>query len=79
MMGKWLYLLEKILLVAFTVAVVVYILLVFNFWADDWRQFFLGSGNIEWFIYVSLFLFVLTYILRRLLKWEIRSALGRRR
>jgi hypothetical protein len=75
-MKYWLSLLEKIFLIIVAVGIVFYFLLILNFWADGWKGFFLEEGNIENFIYLSLFLFVLTFIFKKLLIWEVHLTLG---
>ncbi len=77
MLRKWLDLAEKLFIVLVAVALVAYILMLLNFWAADWRTLFFSEGNLEMIIYISLFLFVLTYLFKRLLIWEVHLSLGK--
>lgn len=79
MFREWLDLMEKLFLVLVAIALVAYILLLLNFWATEWRGFFFSEGNLEMIVYISLFLFVLTYLFKRLLVWEVHMSLGKGR
>lgn len=70
-MKEMLGLLEKLFILLLGLGIVVYVILAFNIWADPLKSFFTLTGNIENFIYISVFLFVLTYVLRKLLLWEV--------
>ncbi len=76
---KWLGIAERLFLVFFTLAVVIYFTVIFGMWGADWRNFFMLSGNTEMLVYVTLFGFVVALVLKKLLMWEVHLLFPRRR
>lgn len=69
--------LQKAFMVVLAFAVVAYILVSLDWWAADFRVWFLRTGNIEMLIYLSVFIIAITYVLKWFLKKEIRAQVGR--
>jgi len=78
-MNRLLDLIEKVGLVILTLGIVIYVLLASKFWAADLQFFFFKVGDYQTFIFISIGLLVFTYVMKKLLVWEIHSALGLRR
>ena len=78
-MKRWLDLIERVGLVLLTFGVVIYILLASKFWALDFQLYFFRAGDWKSLIYLSIGLLVFSYVLKKLLSWEIHMALGPKR
>ena len=78
-MNRWLDLIERLGLVILTFGVVIYILLASKFWVSDFQFYFFKAGDYMTFIYISLGILVFSWVLKKLLVWEIHSALGPKR
>lgn len=75
-MNKWFDLIEKLALVTITLGIVAYLLLATKFWAADLQFYFFKAGDFGNFIIIGATIFVLSWILKKFLLWEIHSALG---
>lgn len=69
-------LIEKLGLVFLTLGIVTFVLLASKFWAADTQLFFFLVGDYQAFILLSIGLLVFGYVMKKLLVWEIHSALG---
>ena len=78
---------EKIFLFLIALGIVAFMYLSLNVWSDEFKEYFLYMGNIESYIYLTVFIFGVTFIMRWLLikvwklefRQEIRQAKQRRR
>ncbi|MBI2598462.1 MAG: hypothetical protein HYW50_04670 [Candidatus Diapherotrites archaeon] len=75
-MNKWLDLIEKLGLVLLTLGIVMFILLSTKLWASEQQIWFLRAGDYQSVIFISIGLFAFGWALKKLLVWEIHSALG---
>ncbi|MBI5884588.1 hypothetical protein HZB89_00650 [archaeon] len=64
---------ERIALFLLAFLVVVFFTLSAYDWADEWKLYFLRTENIEFYVYVAVFVFILSYVLRKLLVWQARE------
>jgi len=72
-MHKWLVAMEKVSLFLLSLAIVAYVILQMNFILDFWKELYLGAGDIEMFIYLMIALFLISFVFRKLLVWEIHA------
>ena len=78
---------EKIFIFLLALALVGYFSIAFMQWGDVFKDFFLFKGDIESYIYLTVFLLIVSFILRSLLIWmwrlefkeEYKAARRRRR
>ena len=77
MIARILEITEKLLLIAFAFFLVAIIALRLNIVLGEVRGGLFSSGNFEWLIYVTVFGLMITWLLKKLLVWEIRLTLGK--
>lgn len=76
MMRKILGMLEALFLVAIAIGLAFIILLKFDAFLDTAKNISLSEGNLEWFIYLTITGFLITYVMKRLILWEVHLTLG---
>lgn len=79
MIARILEMTEKLLLIAFAFFLVAIIALRMNIVLGEIRGSLFSSGNFEWLIYITLFGLIITWLLKKLLVWEIHMTLGKPR
>ncbi|MCX8158118.1 MAG: hypothetical protein N3D73_00440 [Candidatus Diapherotrites archaeon] len=67
---------EKLLLISVAFLLVVIILLRMHTVLGEIRLDLLKSGDYEWLLYITLFGLIITWLLKKLLVWEIHATLG---
>jgi len=75
-MAGWLLTAEKLFLFLITLGVVAYFILAFNEWAFEKKDWFTKVGDIQSYIIISVVLFVLSFVFRKLLIWQVRLEFG---
>jgi hypothetical protein len=78
---------EKIFIFLLALALVGYFSIAFMQWGDVFKELFLFKGDIESYIYLTVFLLIISFVLRSLLIWmwrlefkeEYKAARRRRR
>ncbi|MFH1697106.1 MAG: hypothetical protein ABH854_04330 [Candidatus Diapherotrites archaeon] len=78
MVHKRIALIEKLLFFILAFGIVIYFIVIFNQWAYPLRRIFTFKGDIESLILISAVLWGLSFVLQRLLVWQIRSTFGSR-
>lgn len=73
MVHKLLHSIERISFLLLAFLIVVFFTLALYDWADKWKLYFLRTENIEFFIYIAVFVFILAYVLKRLLLWQAKE------
>ena len=63
---------EKIFLFLLALGLVAYFSIVFMKWSEPFKELFLFKGDIESWIYLTIFLFIVGFVLRKLLIWMWR-------
>ncbi|MDN5367257.1 MAG: hypothetical protein PWQ11_668 [Candidatus Diapherotrites archaeon] len=54
------------------VAVVIYVY-VLNLYLGRWKAYFMRSGNLMYYVYLTLFTFICVQIMKYLWKWQVRG------
>jgi hypothetical protein len=67
---------EKLLFVAVALFLIFIILLRLNASLGEMRATIISEGNFEMLVYLVLFGYLVTYVLKRLLLWEVHLSLG---
>jgi len=78
-MQKWLITLERVSLFLLTLGLVAFVMLNLQFFIEDWKSFYIGAGNVEMFIYLMLTLFIVSFVFRKLLVWEVHTLFSPKR
>ena len=74
-MHKWVDLAEKLGLVILSFGIVIFVLLYSKFWAADQQLWFLRAGDYQTVVAISIGVLALSWVLKKLLVWEVHSAL----
>ena len=72
-LANWLRWVEAIALFGVAFAVVVGFLVYFKLWGEEWKWYFWVVGDYEMLLYLFVGLFVIAFILKKLLIWEVRA------
>ncbi len=75
-MARWLITAEKIFLFLITLGAVAYFILLFNDWAFEKKDWFNKVGDLQSYILISVMLFALSFVFRKLLIWQVRLEFG---
>lgn len=78
MAERFLGFIEKLLVVFVALGVVAYFVIAFYRWAQPLKDWFLSTGDLENFIVLSAMLFVIVFVLRKLLIWQVRTTFRRK-
>ena len=70
---RWVYWIEKFALVASAFAAAFFFVILFKKWAQDQQGYFLFVGDIESAALVIIIGLAATFVIEKLLKWEIRA------
>lgn len=70
---------EKLILFLFTFALVIFLTLTLYNWGNEFKNYFLYLGNIESYVMLFLLVWIIAYVLRKLLIWQWRLEFGGRR
>jgi hypothetical protein len=73
MVHKTLLAIERLALFLLALFVVIFFTLALYDWADQFKLYFLRTENIEFYIYLTVFVFILSYVLRKLLLWQAKA------
>ncbi len=65
----------KLGLVLLAFGVVIYVLIASKFWASDTQLWFLLAGDYQTVIIISIGVIAFGWVMKKLLQWEVRSAL----
>ena len=78
-MHRAVILLEKLALVIITLAVAAYFLLLINEAIFDYRGILFRTGDVYNYLLIGGFMLLLSYVIKKLLLWQVHAAFGRRR
>ncbi len=70
---RWLFWLEKFVLVALAFAAAFYFVVLFKAWAQEKQGYFLFVGDLESAALVIMIGVGATFLIEKLLKWEVRA------
>jgi len=68
---------EKLMIIGFAIFLVFIIMLKFNASLDFMKGSFISEGNIEFLIYLTILGFLVSYVMKKLLLWEVHLAFGK--
>ncbi|MCR4368796.1 MAG: hypothetical protein NUV67_02720 [archaeon] len=72
-MNRLVYWTEKSLFLIVGFLIVVYLLSVFKIWSSEQSRYFSFIGDWESVILLTVIVFVITFVMERLWKWEVRE------
>ncbi|HLC36187.1 MAG TPA: hypothetical protein VJK05_01095 [archaeon] len=70
--------LEKILLFLFTFFLVIYLIIVFTDFSEQFKNYLFFSGNFADYIGIVVLFAIISYVLRKLLIWQYRLEFKRK-
>lgn len=69
----------KICVFLLAVAIVVYVIIEFRIWSDEFSGYFFRIGDLGMLVFVLLIVTAVTMVLSKLLRWEARAITKPRR
>jgi len=68
---------EKIGLMLLTIALFIYFYILFMNWAEPFKNYFFKLGDLQWWIYVFVFVLAVNFILKKLVMAEAHALFGK--